>query len=326
MKRIWKTVDGSINIYTGKDQKAKKAVIAIAKRHGYNAVDMVDQVAIESTKKSEIIKKLNRELAESGIAVYAKIAEASSLKDYLSDYAKMSDSPELKEYLGKMEEQSEEMRDKAQHSLKDCVEDAERKMESSSKSYTDEEISFLKSLSYLDSHEIKDLLAGHTDLEVLLDPEDLEKFNGLGKTEAREVQQKDIDFIRSKMGSGLLKHAVFNPEFIEKQKAATLERALLSAAQTSGWPISDFAMWAASEDAAILADELYAELAGTELKNMPAQGKFTNVFIQSMNDYFKSMNKNEYLEEHEMWEEKLGTRSKPKSAPLIKKIKHLFAA
>lgn len=279
MKRVWKKPDGSINIYIGKNQKAKATVMALAKRHGYDAIDMVDQIAIEPTKKSELIKKLNRELTPNGMSVFAKIVEADSLKEYLSDYASMSKSPELKEYLGKMEQQAEEMHDKAQHSLKDCVDEAERKMEA------EEDVA-----------------------------------------EAREIEQKDIDFVRSKMGSGLLKHAIFSPEMIEKQKSATLERALLNAAKESGYPISDFAMWASSEDAAILADELYAELANVKLQHLPSQGKFTKMFIENMNDFFKGMNRNEYLYEHNEWEERLGKQSKPRSASLMKKIKHLFAA
>ena len=105
-KRIWKGVDGSINIYVGKDKKAKKAAIAIAEHHGYKAVDLVDQVAIESSKKSQLIKKLNKELGDSSLQVVSNVVVADSLKDYLSDYANMSDSQELREYLGRMSEQS----------------------------------------------------------------------------------------------------------------------------------------------------------------------------------------------------------------------------
>ncbi len=44
---------------------------------------------------------------------------------------------------------------------------------------TVKQIEFIRSLTYLTGYEIKDLLAGYTDLDVLLDSDDLEKFNRL---------------------------------------------------------------------------------------------------------------------------------------------------
>lgn len=324
-KRIWKKSDGSINVYTGKNQKAKSAIIALAKVNGFDAFDMVDQVVIESSKKSKLIQRLNKELATVGCQVVANIVEADSLKDYLSDYASMSDSEELKEYLGKMGDQAEDMRtDKATHNLKDCVEDAEQKIAKSE--YSEEQISFLKKLSYLSGYEIKDLMSGNTDLEVLLDPDDLEAFENINKTTAKEIGQNEIDFVRSRMGSGLLKHAIFSPEFMEKRKVAIVERALIGAAQESGYPISDFAMWAASEDAGILADELYSEFANLPLADISGmQGKVKNLFIEDMNHYLKSLSRDEYMYNHDEWEEKLGKTSKPRPAGIMKKMKHMFS-
>lgn len=43
------------------------------------------------------------------------------------------------------------------------------------------QIEFLYSLPYLTGYEVKDLLAGYTDIEVLLDCEDLETFEEIGK-------------------------------------------------------------------------------------------------------------------------------------------------
>jgi hypothetical protein len=45
--------------------------------------------------------------------------------------------------------------------------------------FNEQQIEFLKSLDYLSSGEIKDLILGFTNLEVLLDSEDLEEFNQL---------------------------------------------------------------------------------------------------------------------------------------------------
>ena len=45
--------------------------------------------------------------------------------------------------------------------------------------FSKKEVDFLKTLDYLSGYEIKDLLAGFTELVVLLDPTDLEKFNKL---------------------------------------------------------------------------------------------------------------------------------------------------
>lgn len=47
---------------------------------------------------------------------------------------------------------------------------------------TDEQVTFLKSLGYVDGYEIKDLAKGFTDPEVLLKESDLEKFYELGDT------------------------------------------------------------------------------------------------------------------------------------------------
>ena len=47
------------------------------------------------------------------------------------------------------------------------------------RTYSKKELIFLKSLEYLSGYELKDLLAGFTELDVLLEPEDLEKFEKL---------------------------------------------------------------------------------------------------------------------------------------------------
>lgn len=44
---------------------------------------------------------------------------------------------------------------------------------------SNEQIGFLKSLNYINSYELKDLIAGFTSVEVLLDFDDLKIFNKL---------------------------------------------------------------------------------------------------------------------------------------------------
>ena len=130
------------------------------------------------------------------------------------------------------------------------------------------------------------------------------------------------------MGSGLLKHAMFSDEFTEKRKVAELNQALLGALRSSGLGLSDFAMWAASDEAGILADELYPEIARIQLKDASKLGsQARKLFESSIIDFIKHIDRNEYQRGHDMWEEKLGEpKSSPKSAPLIKKLKHLFKA
>jgi predicted transcriptional regulator len=47
--------------------------------------------------------------------------------------------------------------------------------------YTNDVITFLKSLTYISNAEIKDLILGYTDLDVLLDPKDLDFLKQLTK-------------------------------------------------------------------------------------------------------------------------------------------------
>lgn len=128
-RKIWKNVDGSISLHTGKNKRLKSVASVIAQAHGYNVVDLGDQLSFEPTKKTELILNLNRSLNQIGYEAISSTVEANSLKDYIHDYAEMTDSPELLEYLGKQADQAHraEKNRKATHDLKDCVEDAERK-------------------------------------------------------------------------------------------------------------------------------------------------------------------------------------------------------
>lgn len=46
---------------------------------------------------------------------------------------------------------------------------------------TQKQWDFLKNLEYITAYELKDLKAGYTSIDVLLDPDDLEQFIKLGK-------------------------------------------------------------------------------------------------------------------------------------------------
>lgn len=271
-KHIWKMKDGSTHVYVGNNKEAKQAFTAFAQSLGYDVVDMVDVLAIEHSERSKAIAEMNESLKGTHLkAVSANTVFSSALKDYLEQYAEMTDSEELREYLGKMEEFEDEDAHKAAHSLKDMVEDAEK------------------------------------------------------KAVAREVTQEDLDYVSKRMGTGLLKHAIFNIEKTDKKKAHALKLALLNAFKNAGINLIDFAIWASSDEAALIADELNSQLPNIPLNKTVELGNAArNLFQDSMVDYIGHMNKKEYLSLTNYWEQLIGTQSKPAKTSIIKKIKHAF--
>jgi len=321
-KKVWKNYDNSINVYVGSNKKAKEAIIAVAKQKGFNAVDLVDQVAIEPSKKSKLISKLNKELKSLGFKVVSNQVLGNSLKDYLSDYAEMSDSEELKNYLGKMGDQAEESENakKATHNLKDCVENAERKTVGG-REFSEKELDFLQLLNYIDSYEFKDLIAGHTSVDVLLKADDLEIFESIEKSTARPVGHNDLDIAKEAAGSGLLHHSMFDEKHTEPKKAKILRNSLLTAIKESGLGISDFAMWASSDEAGILADELYTSVPNMPLGKAQEMGNMAkNLFHDGLVEYIKTMPKHIYKEKLEEWDQKLGRQEPKKKKSILERL------